>query len=338
VAEIDLLDACVEKPSRARDIHKMDPALERMADALVESGDYHVIRRLQPRTEYHQPDDNPKLIAAVVDVETTGIDPERDKIIELGICLFEYGRNDGRIYRVIGSWDWLEDPGMPIPPEITRLTGITDQMVVGHRIDDGAVNGLLAEVVLVIAHHAAFDRRFLERRLPAFVAKPWGCSLSDIDWRAEGIRSSALEFIAYALGFFHDGHRAANDCRATLHVLSQPLPQTGRLALAALLEKARTRSWRLWARDAPFETKDLLKARGYAWSPGEFGRPRCWFHDVSDAEKLAEVAWLRANVIGPDQDVWALPITARDRYSDRCWCWGERVSDAAANDAAAFSR
>ena len=287
----------------------MDPALEQMAHALVESGDYHVIRRLQPRTEYHQPDDNPKLIAAVVDVETTGIDPERDKIIELGICLFEYGRNDGRIYRVIGSWDWLEDPGMPIPPEITRLTGITDQMVVGHRIDDGAVNGLLAEVVLVIAHHAAFDRRFLERRLPALVAKPWGCSLSDIDWRAEGIRSSALEFIAYALGFFHDGHRAANDCRATLHVLSRPLPQTGRLALAALLEKARTRSWRLWARDAPFETKDLLKARGYAWSPGEFGRPRCWFHDVSDAEKLAEVAWLRANVIGPDQDVWALPIT-----------------------------
>jgi DNA polymerase III subunit epsilon len=304
----------------------MDPALEQMARALVESGDYRVIRRLQPRTEYHPADNNSKLVAAVIDVETTGTDPEHDKIIELGMCVFEYGRSDERIYRVLGSWDWLEDPGIPLPPEITRLTGITDQMVAGHRIDDAAVNDLLGKVVLVIAHHAAFDRGFLERRLPAFAAKHWACSLSDIDWRAEGIRSSALEFIAYSLGFFHDGHRAASDCHATIHVLSQLLPQTRRLALAALLEKARTRSWRLWARDAPFEMKDALKARGYTWNPGDFGRPRCWFRDVPDAEKLAEVAWLRENAIDPDQDVWALPITARDRYSDRCWRWGEPVA------------
>ena len=36
-----------------------------------------------------------------------------------------------------------------------------------------------------------------------------------------------------------------------------------------------------------------------------------------------EVSWLRANVMGPNQAVWALRITARDRYSDRCWGWGE---------------
>jgi DNA polymerase-3 subunit epsilon len=58
----------------------------------------------------------------------------------------------------------------------------------------------LGKVVLVLAHHAAFDRGFLERRLPVFATKHWACSLSDIDWRAEGIRSSALEFIAYSLG------------------------------------------------------------------------------------------------------------------------------------------
>jgi DNA polymerase-3 subunit epsilon len=302
---------------------------------LVKRGDCRVIRRLPPGSEYHPADDNPKLIAAVVDVETTGTDPESDRIIELGICVFEYGRSDGRIYRVIGSWDWLEDPGIPIPPEITRLTGITDQMVAGHRIDDAAVSNLLEPVVLVIAHNAAFDRGFLERRLPAFVTKHWACSLSDIEWRAEGIRSSALEFIAYSLGFFHDGHRAESDCRATLHVLSQPLPQTGRLALAALLGNARTKTWRLWARDAPIEAKDLLKARGYTWSPGDSGRPRCWFRDVSDAEKPPEVVWLRANVIDPHQDVWALPVTARDRYSDRCWRWGELVAEASGlNDAA----
>jgi hypothetical protein len=37
------------------------------------------------------------------------------------------------------------------------------------------------------------------------------------------------------------------------------------------------------------------------------------------ADKAAEVLWLRQNVMGPDQAVWLLRITARDRYSDRCW-------------------
>jgi DNA polymerase-3 subunit epsilon len=228
----------------------VEQTLEQVARSLVESGDYRVTSRLEPQAEYHPPDSSPKLVAAVVDVETTGTNPDRDKIIELGICLFEYDRQNGRIYKVLGSWEWLEDPGFSIPPEITNITGITDQMVAGHRIDDRAVSDLLSRVVLVIAHNADFDRRFLEKRLPAFTTKHWACSRSDIDWKAEGIRSSALEFVAYSLGFFHDGHRAASDCRATLHALAQPLPGTGQMALQALLEQARLPTWRLWTRNA----------------------------------------------------------------------------------------
>jgi len=84
-------------------------------------------------------------------------------------------------------------------------------MVAGQRIDDRTVDDLLSRVALVIAHHADFDRRFLEKRLPAFAAKHWACSHTDINWKAEGIRSSALEFVAYSLGFFHDHHRAVSD-------------------------------------------------------------------------------------------------------------------------------
>ena len=142
------------------DIREVGYSLEQMARSLVESGEYRVTSRLEPQAEYHPPDNSPKLVAAVVDVETTGTNPDRDKIIELGICLFEYDRQTGRIYKVLGSWEWLEDPGFPIPPEITTITGITDEMVAGHRIDDCAVNDLLGRVVLVIAHNADFDRRF----------------------------------------------------------------------------------------------------------------------------------------------------------------------------------
>ena len=210
-----------------RDMRGMEPTLEQMA-LLAESGDYRITSRLKQRTEYHPADGLPKLVATVVDVETTGTNPGRDKIVELGICLFEYDRQSGRIYKVLGLWEWLEDPGFPISPEITNITGITDEMVAGRRIDDSAVHDLLDQVVLVIAHNADFDRRFLERRLPVFATKHWACSRSDIDWKAEGIRSSALEFIAYSLGFFNDQHRAANNCRATGHVLAQSLPEIGR--------------------------------------------------------------------------------------------------------------
>ena len=176
-------------------IRDMEPTLEQMARSLVESGDYRVTSRLAAQAEYHPSDDIPKLVAAVSDVETTGTNPDRDKIIELGSCLFEYERESGRIYKVLGSWEWFEDPGFPIPPEITNITGITDEMVAGRRIDEPAVDDLLDAVVLVIAHNADFDRRFLEKRLPAFAAKHWACSRADIEARrqAENIADDKFE-------------------------------------------------------------------------------------------------------------------------------------------------
>src|SRR5947209_4979818 len=56
--------------SQVRDIRGMEPTFEQMARSLVESGDYRVSSRLEPQAEYHPPDDIPKLVAAVVDVET----------------------------------------------------------------------------------------------------------------------------------------------------------------------------------------------------------------------------------------------------------------------------
>ena len=58
----------------------MDRTLEDMARTLVESGGYRIIRRLGPQTEYHSPDSTPKLIGAVVDVETSGTDIARGSL------------------------------------------------------------------------------------------------------------------------------------------------------------------------------------------------------------------------------------------------------------------
>src|SRR6516164_8574494 len=130
----------IENWFQVSNIGDMEPTLEQAARSLIESGDYRITSRLQQQTEYHPADGLPKLVAAVVDVETTGTNSDRDKIIELGICPFEYDRQNGRIYKVLGSWEWFEDPGFSIPSEITKITDITDEMVAAHRIDDRAVN------------------------------------------------------------------------------------------------------------------------------------------------------------------------------------------------------
>jgi len=70
----------------------------------------------------------------------------------------------------------------PIPAEITRLTGITDEMVAGQMIDIGELRALIELADLVIAHNPAFDRPFCEAFSPVFAEKAWACSVSEIDW------------------------------------------------------------------------------------------------------------------------------------------------------------
>jgi hypothetical protein len=90
-----------------------------------------------------------------------------------------------------GSWEWLEDPGFPIPPEITNITGIAGEMIAGRRIDDHAVDDRLDRVVLVIATTRISIVDSWRNNFPPSRQNIGACSRSDIDWRAEGIRSSA---------------------------------------------------------------------------------------------------------------------------------------------------
>ena len=116
------------------------PSLEAAAARLEAHPDYRVLRRLEddPRSGEAGPVFRRGLY---VDVETTGIDAKGDRIIELAMVLFGYDA-DGRVTGVEDRLDQLEDPGRPIPPEITVLTGIRDEDVEGKRIDEGAVQDL----------------------------------------------------------------------------------------------------------------------------------------------------------------------------------------------------
>lgn len=287
-----------------------------MAAALETSGRYRVLRRLEPRVAVSPPEGARTRLGLFVDVETTGLDPGRDEIIELAMVPFSYGLT-GEIYSVGEPFQELRQPSVPIPSEITAITGIDDAMVAGRSIDPGEVAHFAAPAALIVAHNAAFDRRFLERFCDVFTTKPWACSMSQVDWAAEGYEGVKLSYLASGAGFFYERHRATHDCLAAIELLAMPLPRSGTSGLAQLLERARTPSWRIWAENSPFDLKDILKARGYRWNGDDNGLPRAWYIDVGDPQKDAELSFLQSEIYQRDVELLVRRIDAYDRFSNR---------------------
>lgn len=289
--------------------------LERLAQMLEATGDFRVLRRLRPPvcTTSHRPLGKR---AVFIDVETTGLNFPQDTVIELAMLPFDYDA-DGQILSIGEPFQGFRDPGVPICPEVSALTGITDAMVAETSIDPQLVESIVREAAIVIAHNSRFDRPFCEHLWPIFASKPWACTWQEVEWKAEGFGGSRLGDIAAGYGFF-DSHRAASDCFAGVEILSRELPKTDRSALAVLLESARQTRWRVWAEGAPFASRSVLKKRGYRWHAGDDGRPRAWFVDVTESQWPLEMQFLKCDVYRSNLvDIPAYPVTAYDRYSMR---------------------
>ncbi|MBR0868085.1 3'-5' exonuclease [Bradyrhizobium sp. YCK136] len=290
--------------------------LTAMAEMLSKSPDYRVLRRLVPRTEFASSDGQATKTGILLDVETTGLNTAQDEIIELAMVKFDYLPND-RIARITDVFSSFNEPQNPIPVEITELTGITDEMVLGHQIDPNAVSAFASDAVIIVAHNANFDRKFAERYWPLFERKSWACSATEIEWRRHGFDGSRLGYLLAGIGLFHQAHRAIDDCRALIEVLAADVPSQNRSAFRILLERARRKTVRVWAEQSPFDLKDMLKKRGYRWSDGADGRPKSWYIDVDEVHQLAEIEFLRKTIYLQDVDPRIQTMSAMNRFSNR---------------------
>ena len=203
------------KPARAEPTPSSRvPSLEQMAQRLEQDPDFRVLRRLVPITDFGPA---PVPLSAdtaqttpgcrrvlVLDTETTGLAHQSDKIIELAMLLVDVDVASGLPFGPVALFEGFEDPGMPIPAEAQQVTGISDDMVRGHRLDDPQVEAMVSRADLVVAHNAGFDRPFVEARFPCFAGKAWACSFADIDWKAAGASSSKLSALAQDHGWFYD--------------------------------------------------------------------------------------------------------------------------------------
>ena len=165
-----------------------------------------------------------KKVYAIVDLETTGGMAKRDKITEIGIVLY-----NGE--EVIDSYQTLVNPGRSIPPEITRITSITNEMVASapffYEVAKNVVE--LTEGAIFVAHNVRFDYSFLKEEFSSLgytFTKRQLCTVRLSRKAFPGLKSYSLgNLIRHFDIKVSARHRALDDALATTELLKNILSQ-----------------------------------------------------------------------------------------------------------------
>ena len=171
----------------------------------------------------------------VLDLETTGGSPADCAITEIGAVKHRGGE-------LIGSFQTLVDPGLPIPPSITFLTGITEAMVVQAPAIEAVYPSFLEFLgdSVVVGHNVRFDLSFLNAAARQLGYPPLRNDFVDTAALArrlirEEVRNLRLRTLAaYFRSQVVPNHRALDDAMATAHVFHALLERTGNMGVTNL--------------------------------------------------------------------------------------------------------
>ena len=165
----------------------------------------------------HLSDLDPNGSFVVFDIETTGLSPKECKITEIGAIKIEHGE-------ITDKFSHLINPGVPIPPNITDLTGITDEMVA----DKPHIDSVLPEFLefchgcAVVAHNAQFDCGFIRYNAAELNLEFHNKTVDTLKLSRElfpNERKHSLDAICKRLGVsLENHHRAVDDATATAEI------------------------------------------------------------------------------------------------------------------------
>ena len=154
-------------------------------------------------------------IACCIDVETTGLNPQYDEVIELGIVLFSYCPES--ITGIVGTYSGLREPGVPINKSAYSAHGLSSNELKGKRLDEKRIEVMLTQADFLVSHNAEFDRNFALVIFPDVTEKHWYCSMSGIKWCGSKSLQKLLAEHSIDPG---RSHRALHDARAVVKLLN----------------------------------------------------------------------------------------------------------------------
>jgi DNA polymerase-3 subunit epsilon len=186
-----------------------------------------------------------------LDVETTGLRPGVDRVVEVGIARFVDRR-------LAAQWGSLIDPGIPIPPEVTAIHGIRDEDVRGKPTLDEFIDSAETKAILAGAQPAAyngpFDKWFIPPRALQDWTWPWLDTLTlvrSVDRYARGPGRHKLGAACDRHDIRLDSaHRASDDARAAGELLfvlmDRVFPEYDQPSIGELLGWMRRREATQW--------------------------------------------------------------------------------------------
>jgi DNA polymerase-3 subunit alpha (Gram-positive type) len=157
------------------------------------------------------------LNAVVLDLETTGLHPKTDKIIEIGAVRIREGR-------IAETYSSLVDPGRILSPETEKLTGITNEMLAGHAPEFRELMPDLSDFIgedVLLGHNILFDFSFLKRALLNELPRKSSFERMGIDTLRIARQAlppeqkKTLSALCSLYGIPLQAHRALNDALAT---------------------------------------------------------------------------------------------------------------------------
>lgn len=151
-----------------------------------------------------------------IDLETTGLDPKRDKIIEIGAVKVEHNK-------IVEEWETYINPDRKLEGRIVELTGIRDEQLSQAPGIGEMLPKLLAitEGEVLLGHRVMFDYSFIKK---AAVDHKTSFERSGIDTLKiarkylTGLESRGLGYLCRYYGIEHNAHRALEDARATVRL------------------------------------------------------------------------------------------------------------------------
>lgn len=187
-----------------------------------------------------------KKVGLVVDVETTGLSPKTDEMVEIAVKLFTFDQ-DGQVLDIIDEDAYLREPLSASArrnyEQAYRVHGIPFEEVEGKSFYDVKLKTYFHRADVIFAHNASFDRSFIYQMYPEVNDLSWHCTMRGVPWKEYGFSNSKLLTLLQAHYITdYQSHRAMDDITNLLELMKQQAPN-GKTYLQQVLTKGPMRKY-----------------------------------------------------------------------------------------------